>query len=348
MTRPTYTLTRRGLLRAICASALAATASREARTEEYQRADASWLAACSFGISTHWTAHSQPVGADDWVPFEEAVSRFSPANYVDQITKAGAQYVIFTSTHALQMLPAPCAAIDRIAPQRTTARDLIGELADACRARGLHFILYYNHSCNHGDDPAWEHSVGYHAADKSRLAGNLLGILRELGARYGARVEGWWFDSCSSLDPRGPYHAVTTDMHGFQYPWEEWTEAAKTGYRARLVTLSPGMLTHHIFSTHQDYESGEANELVAVPSSQFTLEHLQGQRWVCLDNPEWVHDRVMTPLAPPRYSREEVADYVRACNKSRVPVTFNVDIDQTGRLSPESLAVLRDVKRQLA
>ena len=348
MTRTAYTLTRRDLLRAIGTGALVAAANRGARAADYQRADASWFAACSFGISTHWTAHSQPVGADDWVPFEEAVSRFSPAHYVDQIAGAGAQYVIFTSTHALQMLAAPCAALDRIAPQRTTRRDLIGELADACRSRGLHFILYYNHSCNHGDDPAWELAVGYHAADKSRLASNLLGILRELGARYGARVEGWWFDSCSALDPRGPYHAVTTNMHGFQFPWEEWTEAAKTGYRARLVTLSPGMLTHHIFSTHQDYESGEANELVAVPSSQFTLEHLQGHRWVCLDNPEWVHDRVMTPLAPPRYSREEVADYVRSCNKSRVPVTFNVDIDQTGLLSPESLAVLRDVKSQLA
>jgi hypothetical protein len=315
---------------------------------DYQQADASWLAACSFGISTHWTAHSQPVGADDWVPFEEAVTQFSPLGYVDQVARAGAQYVIFTSTHALQMLAAPCTAIDRIAPQRTTARDLIGELADACRSRGVHFILYYNHSCNHGDDSPWEHAVGYHAADKSRLANNLLGILRELGARYGARVEGWWFDSCFSLDARGLYNSVTTNMHGFQFPWEDWTEAAKTGYHARLVTLSAGMLAHFIFSTHQDYESGEANDLVAVPSCQFTPDHLQGHRWVCLDNPEWVHDRVMTPLAPPRYSREQVVDYVRTCNKSRVPVTFNVDIDQTGRLSPESLALLRDVKSRLA
>jgi len=273
MIRAAYTLTRRDLLRAIGASALVAAANRGARAAEYQQADANWFAACSFGISTHWTAKSQPVGADDWVPFEEAVSRFSPSSYVNQIAGAGAQYVIFTSTHALQMLPAPSAAIDRIAPQRTTQRDLIGELADACRSRGLHFILYYNHSCNHGDDPAWERAVGYHAADKSRLASNLLGIFRELGARYGRRVEGWWFDSCFSLDARGPYNSVTTDMHGFQFPWEEWTEAAKTGYRERLVTLSPGMLTHFLFSAHQDYESGEANELVAVPSSQFTPDH---------------------------------------------------------------------------
>jgi hypothetical protein len=348
MTRAAYTLTRRNLLRAIGASALAGVSNRSAGAAEYQQADASWLASCSFGISTHWTAHSQPVDPDDWVPFEEAVSRFSPSNYVDQIAGAGAQYVIFTATHALQMLPAPSAAIDRIAPQRTTQRDLIGELADACRSRGLHFILYYNHSCNQGEDPTWERAVGYHSPDKSRLASNLLGIVRELGGRYGARVEGWWFDSCYSLDARGLHVTVTTNMHGFQFPWEEWTEAAKTGYRARLVTLNPGVLIHFLYSTHQDYEAGETNQLIAVPSGQFTPDHLQGHRWVCLDNPDWVHDRVMTPLAPPRYKREHVLDYVRTCNKSRIPVTFNVDIDQSGRLSPESLALLRDVRSQLA
>jgi hypothetical protein len=56
----------------------------------------------------------------------------------------------------------------------------------------------------------------------------------------------------------------------------------------------------------------------------------------------------MTPLARPRYKREQVVDYVRTCNKSRVPVTFNIDIEQSGRLSPESLALLRDVRSQLA
>jgi hypothetical protein len=347
MTRSESTLTRRDFLKGVGVSALIAAANRSALAAAYRQADASWFAACNFGVSTHWTAQSQPVGADDWVPFGEAVSRFSPSSYVDQIAGAGAQYVIFTGTHALQMLPAPCAAIDSIAPGRTTKRDLIGELADACRSRGLHFILYYNHSCNSGDDPAWEHAVGYHAKDKSKLASNLLSIVRELGARYGSRVEAWWFDSCFSLDPRGFYNSVTTDLHGFQFPWDTWSEAAKTGYNARLVALSSGMLTHYIYSTQQEYEGGEANDLVAVPSSQFTPDHLQGHRWVCLDNSAWVHSRVKTPLAPPRFRRELVADYVQTCNKVKVPVTFNVDVDRTGLLSPESLALLRDVKHQL-
>jgi len=342
-----FTLTRRDVLKGIGASTLALAADRGAQAVEYRQADASWLAACSFGISTHWTALSQPVNADDWVPFEVAVSRFSISKYLDQIAGAGAEYVIFTGAHALQMLPAPCNVIERILPGRTTKRDLIGEIADGCRARGMHFILYYNHSCNGTDDPEWEYAVGYHDKDKSRLTKNLLDILRELGARYGSRVEAWWFDSCGSLD-HSDFHPHAADDNEFQsFPWQEWVDAAKTGFDGRLVALSPGMLRHYLYSSHQDYEAGEANSPVAVPTTQFTQEHLQAHRWVCIDNPAWVHNHYLTPLAHPIYRQAQILDYVRTCNKVKVPVTFNVDIDRTGLLSPESLAMLREVKKRL-
>jgi hypothetical protein len=61
-----------------------------------------------------------------------------------------------------------------------------------------------------------------------------------------------------------------------------------------------------------------------------------------------VHDQVMTPLASPRYGTDQVLDYVRSCNQSRVPVTFNVDIDRSGKLSAESLTLLGDVRTRLA
>lgn len=338
--------TRRAFLQGMSAAALLG-AYRPLLADTYQQADTSWFAACRFGVSSHWTAQSQPVGKDEWLPFEAAVQNFPVSAYVDHLADAGVEYVIFTGTHALQMLPAPSAAIDGVAPGRTTKRDLIGDLADACHSRGLRFILYYNHSCNSGDDPPWEYAVGYHARDKSRLAANLIAIVRELGQRYGSRVSGWWFDSCFSLDPRGVYNSVTTDLNGFQFPWEQWVEAAKTGYPERLVSLSSGMLTHYLYSTHQDYEGGEANDLVAVPSTRFTQDHLQGHRWVCLDNSNWVHHRVETPLAPPRFQLDSVADYVSTCNHVSVPVTFNVDIDRTGTLSPQSLALLKSVKGRL-
>jgi hypothetical protein len=64
--------------------------------------------------------------------------------------------------------------------------------------------------------------------------------------------------------------------------------------------------------------------------------------------PRLAPGRVRTPLAAPRFSLAAVLDYVRTCNKVKVPVTFNVDIDRTGKLSAESLAQLREVKKRLS
>ena len=340
--------TRRRFLQTLGASSMLAAASRTALAAPYRQADTTWLAQCRFGVSSHWTAQSQPVGADDWLPFEQAVARFSVDRYLDQVAAAGADYVLFTSAHALQMLPAPCEAIDRVLPGRTTKRDLIGDLASACRARGLHFILYYNHSCNFGDDPEWEYAVGYHEHDKSRLTSNLLAIVRELGLRYGDRLEAWWFDSCSRLDPNDWQQKTGTEWYGYRFPWDEFADNAKAGFPGRLVTLRPGLMHHYVYSTHQDYEDGEASAPIAIPSSQFTQDHLQAHRWFCLDNPAWVHNRVATPLAAPIWHLPHILDYVQMCNNVKAPVTFNVDIDRTGLLSPDSLAMLREVRQKLA
>ncbi len=348
MRHPECLITRREAMIGIGASAMLAAVSPRGIAQTYQQADASWLAASRFGISSHWTAQSKPVGMDDWLPFAETVARFDVEKYVSEIADTGAQYIIFTSAHALQMLPAPCDVIERILPGRTSKRDLIGEIADACHKRGMHFIQYYNHSCNAGDDPEWEYAVGYHERDKRKLTKNLCEIVSEMGSRYGKRVDAWWFDSCYALDNRGLYSNVSTDMHGFQFPWEEFVDAAKAGYSGRLVTLNSGVMLHYLYSTHQDYEAGEANQMIAVPESQFTREHLQGHRWACLDYAGWVHNRVNTPLAKPRYTRAQVADYVRDCNQVKVAVTFNVDIDRNATLSPESLALLKKVHSDLA
>jgi Alpha-L-fucosidase len=313
-----------------------------------KRSDASWFAACPYGISTHWTALSQSVRPADWRPFADTVANFNVGRYVERIAGAGASYLIFTSAHALQQLAAPCDALDRVLPGRTTKRDLIGELARACEQHRLHFILYYNHSCNHGDDPGWEHAVGYHEADKRRFVSNLLSILKEMGERYGRQVKGWWFDSCSSLDAHGPSWGDTTVPDDYRFPWGEWTMAAKAGNPDRLVTLSPGMMRYYLYSDHQDYEWGEANDLVAVPAAQFTPDGLQAHRWVCLDNPEWVHQRYDKPLVSPRFELQHLVAYVKTAHRFSVPVTFNVDVDRNGEMLRETLELLHQVHQKVS
>jgi hypothetical protein len=317
-------------------------------TSAYKRADATWFAACPFGISTHWTALSQAVNPADWRPFPETVAKFDVERFADQITSSGASYLIFTSCHALQWLAGPCDAIERVLPGRTNKRDMVGELARALKQRNIHFILYYNHSCNQGDDPAWELTVGYHDADKTRLVSNLLQILKELGDRHGQLAKAWWFDSCFALDARSPGWGPPQVPETFRFPWNDWVAAAKSGYPDRLVTLSVGMMRYYLYTDHQDYEWGEANDLIAVPAAQFTPDGLQAHRWVCLDNPDWVHSRYNEPLVPSRFKLEHLLTYVRTAHRVRVPVTFNVDVDRNGKFLPESLQLLRQLRDGLA
>ena len=77
------------------------------------------------------------------MPFQKAVDSFDVKKFMGQVQHAGADYLLFTACHALQMLPAPHPVIEKILPGRTCNRDLIAELADALAAKGKHFLVYY-------------------------------------------------------------------------------------------------------------------------------------------------------------------------------------------------------------
>ena len=172
------------------------------------------------------------------------------------------------------------------------------------------FLVYYNHSCNGGQDRPWEQAVGYHDKDKQRFAQNLMDIVGWMGERYKDKIKAWWFDSPYSLDPRGPHNSVTTDMTGFQFPWERFTVAAKLGFPARLVTYNPGVAKTFLYTTHQDYWSGELVNLKAPAKARYLDNGLQWFGWTCLEDRAWVHHRLDTEVPKPLYSRRR-SDFLR-------------------------------------
>ena len=132
----------------------------------YSRANTDWLADCAVGISVHWTAQTAPrEGAAR--EFADAVARFRLEDFLAAVERSGAEYVIFTVAHGLQKLPCPHPVVESILPGRTVERDLLGELARELARRNKKLIVYYNHSCNQGDDPEWEQAVGYHEPSSS-------------------------------------------------------------------------------------------------------------------------------------------------------------------------------------
>jgi hypothetical protein len=320
----------------------------EARMTDYQRANTNWLADCTLGIGVHWTAQTAPrTGAP--LPFAEAVARFRMDEFLGAVNASGADFVIFTLTHALQMLPCPHPVVDSILPGRTTERDLLGELARGVEAAGKKLIVYYNHSCNQGDDPPWEDAVGYHLPSKERLTENILCIVRWLGERYGPPIAGWWFDSAYSLDLRGPRppKQMTTDLRGFQFPWERLTVAAKAGNPDRLVTYNAGVGQTFLFSEHQDYWAGELVDLDSPPTARFLDNGLQWHGWTCLDDRDWLYSDNRRPHHPPLYPDEKVAAFLSACRRHRAPMCFNVIVFQDGTVAEESVQQLSRVTKTL-
>ena len=188
---------RRQFITSLAAAGASCVAARHLLGDEpekpgpYKRASTDWLAKCRYGVGVHWTAQTVPRHGSP-LPFQKAVDAFDVRKFVDQLTYAGADYLLFTATHALQMLPAPHPVIDKILPGRTCKRDLIVELADALAAKEMPLLVYYNHSCNGQDDPQWRKAVGYDSQDKQRFAQNLIDIIAWMGERYKDKIKAWW------------------------------------------------------------------------------------------------------------------------------------------------------------
>jgi len=94
----------------------------------YQKANTDWLASCCLGLSTHWTAQTMPRHGSAH-GFQEAVDRFRLADFLAAVERSRATHVMFTVTHALQMLACPHPVVDELLRGRTSQCDLLGEMA---------------------------------------------------------------------------------------------------------------------------------------------------------------------------------------------------------------------------
>ena len=302
----------------------------------YRRADTAWMRG-NFGISVHWTSKTLRQDGSR-LPYEDAVDAFDPEAFAGSLAAVGAQHCIFTLTHAEEYLALPHPLLEKLLPGRTTRRDLIGELIEALAKRGIRFIAYYNHSCNGNDDLPWKRACGYADGihgDLDRFADNICGIVEFIARRYGTGLAGWWFDSSYSVDPRGPENTISCDMGDWQFPWEQLTDAAKAGWRGCAVAYNSGLGRSFLYTDHQDYYAGECGRLdqVFLPEE---LPGLCGHRWICADSPKWVFNAKVQPggFVPLRFPEADLRKFRDQHLAEGRMVTFNILIDQTGRLNP--------------
>ena len=205
-----------------------------------------WFRDAGFGMFIHWGVYSM-LGDGEWVltnknlnevEYRTLAAGFYPSEFDAQewvkITKdAGIKYICFTSRHhdGFSMFDTKQSDYN-IVKATPFKRDVVKELAEACRKEGLKLFLYYSH-------------IDWHRSDYFPLG--------RTGRNLGREPEGSWADYRAFMDAQltelltqyGPIGGIWFDGW-WDKPNEEW--GLKEQY-ALIHRLQPGCLignNHHV------------------------------------------------------------------------------------------------------
>ncbi|QDU54605.1 alpha-L-fucosidase [Aeoliella mucimassa] len=181
-----------------------------------------WFADAGFGLFMHYGIASL-LGRGEWVQYREAIplseyeslkdrfvaDRFDADFITDMALEAGMKYVNLTTRHHDSFCLFESKLSDYSSVESPAKRDLVGELAEQCHAKGLGVFFYYSYALD------WRHPYFYPRSyypiarpaykqpepryqfanddDFQRYIDFVHGQIRELLTNYGP-VAGMWFD----------------------------------------------------------------------------------------------------------------------------------------------------------
>ncbi len=181
------------------------------------------------------------------------------------------------------------------------------------------------------------------AGNLDRFAENICSIVGAISRRYGNGIDGWWFDSGYSVDPRGPVNTISCDIGDWRFPWDALADAAVSGNHEAALAFNSGIGHRFAYTNRFDYYAGEAVRL-DEPFAPEALPGKQDHRWTCLDSPGWVFApwTEKTGFAvPPRFADADLAAYIGEHRAQGWMLTFNILIAADGTINPAPLAQLR-------
>jgi alpha-L-fucosidase len=219
------------LLIALCCTLFFKTtmAQAPAETEEHRKARMQWWTEARFGMFIHWGIYSVPAGIyegkevpgiGEWIMnkgkipmavYQKYAAQFNPVKFnadkfVSLAKQAGMKYLVITSKHhdGFAMFKSDASNFN-IVDATPFKRDVIKEMAAACKKYGIKFGLYYsqaqdwNHpggAANGGNwDPAQKGSMDEYI-DKIAVP-----QMKEILTKYGP-ISVLWFDTPTDMTPQ--------------------------------------------------------------------------------------------------------------------------------------------------
>lgn len=191
-----------------------------------------WMLSAKYGLFMHYqyrillgrSIRTQPqfpqvseMTAAGWNRF---VDGFDVKGFTDQVAAAKVGWVIFCLDDHYYAWPcAPSEKFDEFtgyaAGEKCSRRDLIGELADALKARGVKLIVYTAVLNGYMKEPKVQAGLlddgNNQTAPPAEGRRRRLAILKEYADRYRDHIAGWWFDGMelnSYRDQPGEWSSV--------------------------------------------------------------------------------------------------------------------------------------------
>ncbi len=319
-----------------------------------------WFHDARWGVMTHYlgappsTAGGAELTAEQW---NRQVDAFDVPGLANQVASTGAKYLLFTLGQNSGHYCAPNPTYDKlvgIQPSKCSRRDLIADLAEALKARGVRLMVYLPSGAPAADHVArrklgwlWGAEGGWQLPGEP-VGGRLAefqrkweAVIRDWSQRWGRDVSGWWIDGC--------YFADT--MYRFDDPpnFASFAAALKAGNPDAIVAFNPGVkVPVVVHSKHEDYAAGEIN-LPQLPQAveacpgrwlerdgvkvQFHILTFLGTTWCGGDRPQWPDDQVIS--------------LTRRLTEKGGVITFDVPIQKNGLIPQAFVQQLRAIGQQV-
>ncbi len=173
-----------------------------------------WFREAKFGMFIHFGASTSEdyleEGVNKTEQYEASVKNFNPVDldakeWVRIAKDAGMKYIIFTTKHHDGFCKWDSKLTDwDVIDQTEFKRDIVAELAEACKEAGIELGFYYSVAdwIHPEYDPAYSNRKGFHFkpnpdADITKYMDFMYGQIKELCENYHPRL--FWFDGSSGF-----------------------------------------------------------------------------------------------------------------------------------------------------
>lgn len=315
------------------------------------RADTTWLSQAMYGLMFQYGSWGFPHNVGPAKSLNQQAADFNVNAFVKMVQETGASYVIWSISwwgyHLDAALSSPNSIVTAAGgpsnPGLTSSRDLIGEIAAACKAVGIRFMLYYHTG---DEDSAWwpyqkwpstfsPSGVG----DRSTFFANWTRVVTEIGNRYGTNLDGFFFDDGMVLYYPAAYEALHT--------------AVRAGNPNRLISYN-----NYIYPRATDFQDvwfGEGSTGGTQTGSAgvggngiFTSGPYQGllQHAMFTMDGDWgVHTQNPTISTSSGMTSNAAIGWVTSAAQRRVPLSFDLMMYEDGTVNANDLRILVDVRQ---